>query len=462
MTHHKGHLIIPIETKVREFHAKTLLACVAAEAGFDVILGPQRTITRHLHLLPRGIYLDKSVAGTKVNHFTRLHDLGFRVVAWCEEGLTYRDRAAYLNERISTKSLSLVDLFFSWGDQQADAILDKAPEAQNKIVRAGNPRLDILRRELRGIFSDDAKKLRERYGNFILINTNFSRFNHFNGKNFVIDILKKRGVIENNDDEIFFRDWISHLGTLYEYFLDMVPKVAEAFPEQRIVLRPHPSENHDAWQRGLAGLSNVDVRHEGSVIPWLMASGAVIHNSCTTGVEAYLLGRPVISYRPVTHDTFDSPLPNALSHDAPDIDTLTSLLGSLLTTDAPTERTADPARERIASEYIAGLRDALSAERIVAALLERGLNDPAGGTSFFTRLPRVAQGAARARISALRDGLLGQRGKAGYARQKLPGIELHEVENLIQSIQRLRSQCRGIAARPAANIPSCFLVSRET
>jgi len=33
------HVYIGIETKVREFEAKMLLACVAAEAGFDVKLG---------------------------------------------------------------------------------------------------------------------------------------------------------------------------------------------------------------------------------------------------------------------------------------------------------------------------------------------------------------------------------------------------------------------------------------
>ena len=37
-------VIIPIETKVREFHSKLLLSCVLAENGVRVILGGSQQI----------------------------------------------------------------------------------------------------------------------------------------------------------------------------------------------------------------------------------------------------------------------------------------------------------------------------------------------------------------------------------------------------------------------------------
>ena len=41
-------LLIPIETKAREFHGKILLSCFAAEAGLHVILGEQNELRNHL------------------------------------------------------------------------------------------------------------------------------------------------------------------------------------------------------------------------------------------------------------------------------------------------------------------------------------------------------------------------------------------------------------------------------
>ena len=96
MSGHRPWLLLPIETKVREFHAKLLLAAVAAEQGFQVLLGEQNAMLAQRRHLPRGIYLDKSVARTKTANFRRLKAAGNRVAAWCEEGLVYRDRDTYL------------------------------------------------------------------------------------------------------------------------------------------------------------------------------------------------------------------------------------------------------------------------------------------------------------------------------------------------------------------------------
>ena len=74
----KPRLYIGIEIKVREFDAKLLLACVAAEAGYTVILGQQRVFKRRLEEMPRGIYLDKSVATAKAQKHLRLQNLVFK------------------------------------------------------------------------------------------------------------------------------------------------------------------------------------------------------------------------------------------------------------------------------------------------------------------------------------------------------------------------------------------------
>ena len=64
-------LYIPVETVVREFDAKMLLACVAAEAGYDVVLGNQKIFMQKLECMPRGIFLDKSATAASVYQVPR-------------------------------------------------------------------------------------------------------------------------------------------------------------------------------------------------------------------------------------------------------------------------------------------------------------------------------------------------------------------------------------------------------
>ena len=105
----------PLRPKCGNSHAKILQSAVTAERGFDVVLGEQNAMIRQMPCLPRGVYVDKSVARTKTQPFRRLTAAGNKVAAWCEEGLVYRDRDNYLHERVSGDSLAHTDMFFAWG-----------------------------------------------------------------------------------------------------------------------------------------------------------------------------------------------------------------------------------------------------------------------------------------------------------------------------------------------------------
>ena len=302
-------MLLPIEIKAREFDAKILQSAVAAERGFDVVLGEQNAMIRQMRSLPRGVYIDKSVARTKTQPFQRLRAAGNSVAAWCEEGLVYIDRDTYLHERVSEASLALADMFFAWGPVQANDVGSHVSAAKDKILVTGNPRFDVLRPELRGLFDRERDALRQRFGRYILVATNFGRYNHFMGYDFHLAALKKRGTITTPEQIAFYRRWREYLGELYRGFALALPVLARAFPDHHIVVRPHPSEDHEAWRRETHGLDAVTVAFDGSAIPWIAGADALIHNSCTTGVEAYLLGKPVIAFRPATDDTYDSYLP---------------------------------------------------------------------------------------------------------------------------------------------------------
>lgn len=434
-------LLLPIEIKAREFHAKVLQAAVAAERGFNVVLGEQNAMVRQLPWLPRGLYVDKSVSRTKFKPFTRARSLGNQVAAWCEEGLVYRDRDAYLHERVANESLALAERFFAWGEVQARDVGTKAPEAAAKIAVTGNPRFDVLRPELRGIFDDDVAAIRQAHGRFLLLATNFSRYNHFMGDKVWIDFLRRRGSAETDAKVAFYRRWHDYIGTLYQGFVAVVPALARAFPNRKIVVRPHPSENHDAWRRAVAGVPNVAVVFEGNAIPWIAAADALIHNSCTTGVEGYMLGRPVIAYRPATDDVLDSFLPNAVSRKAQTPDELTALLYEAIEGRLAPE--ADAATH--VARYIANSSGPLAADRIGASLQDLGVPAHAYAPGLGARA-RLAGQTAALRLAPISRRLRLGRGADAYARQKFPGLGLGEVQDALARLQQVSGRFAGVRA----------------
>ena len=80
-------LIIPVENQVRELDAKLLLACVAAERGFPVVLGSRHYINFAMPFLPRGLFLAKSMRSLSRLMLNLIRGLGHDIVAWDEESL---------------------------------------------------------------------------------------------------------------------------------------------------------------------------------------------------------------------------------------------------------------------------------------------------------------------------------------------------------------------------------------
>jgi len=447
-------VFLPMETKNREFHGKLLLSCVAAEAGFRAILCEQQELRRLVHRSPPGIYVDKSVVASKAGHFRDLRRMGHRVVAWCEEGLVYRNRDMYLRQRIAPETFEYVDRFFTWGSAQAADVATKIPEAPLKTLATGNPRFDLLRKPFRTLYETEAERLHRQHGSFVLINTNFSRYNHFYSPEYQLQRWKKRGRIRTPEDEQFFWDWSGYIGKLFHSFVDMTRELSQRLPDVTIVVRPHPSENHDRWKEAVAGPANVMVCHEGPVIPWIMASRALVHNSCTTGVEAFLLGRPVVAYMPVTSSTFDDRVPNGVSLKVTSVDELATVLRCIVDTGAEPEAADLAARRALAGEYVANMDGEFACDRIVAELLR------------VSDLPGLESGGAGSRLRLavslwwrrLRRAV---RRSRSHSKQKFPGLTLQEVEEAVAAFRRVSNRFAGVTAIPVPGMQNGFQLTQK-
>jgi surface carbohydrate biosynthesis protein len=360
-------LILPCETRNREFDSKLLLACVAAERGFDAYLGAKREINISAARLPRSIYVQKSLSKRSYRMYDILDRVGHWIVSTDEEGIVYQSLERYWQIKIHPRTLHKVRALFAWGADN-ERIWRTHPAFHGAPIEvSGNPRIDLLRPELRSYFQDQADELRERFGSFVLVNSNFTLLNHFfpkwsRSRILVEDPEQRRSATELEVDSAFH--WMS----LFRAFQEMLPVIARRFPDRCFVVRPHPSESHDAWKQAAAGLPNVHVLHEGNIVPWLHAAEAIVHTGCTTALEAYVVGTPAIAYQPVADDRYDMELPNAVSYLATDLSELTKLLEATFDGVITSDREEEARKRAVMDEFIAGRSGRLVCDRMVDAL----------------------------------------------------------------------------------------------
>jgi surface carbohydrate biosynthesis protein len=373
-------LIIPVEIAARELDAKLLLACLSAGRGHPTILGCRFDLDLRADQLPPGVRLEKGVTDASYKMFRNLRDLGYALAAWDEEALVYYSDHAYAETRFSRRSAALVQLMMAWGDDNSRLWTQAAQYPGTPIVVTGNARADLLRPAFRDLHNEEAAAIRGAYGDFILINSNFGSVNFYHAAR---ETKFDRYVIAHRADGLR-----THRIALFQAFLELVPIVAQAFPDRKIVVRPHPAEDHRPWSEIAAAWANVEVVHSGSVLPWLTAATAVIHNGCTTAIEAFLLGVPAIAYRPIVSEVHDIHLPNAVSHNAFDTDALIRLLAARIDRRL-NDRAILQQGDGILARFIAARDGPLAAERILDAV--RHLTPPpmSGFRSKVRRLHRA-------------------------------------------------------------------------
>lgn len=433
-------LILPVENQTRELDAKLLLACAAAERGFPVIIGSRALIHYGMASYPRGVYLAKSMRTLSEKMFAITRMLGHEIVAWDEEALVRAPDKTYYALRLSPKIMKVVSALLAWGPDDARVFRDYPGYAGAPIHVTGNPRIDVMRSEVRGYFDEHVARLRERYGDFVLINTNFGWVNHYLPK-----MMEINANATPNDE--YIPGVIVHRRAMYAHFREMVPMLASAFPERTILVRPHPIESHVPWQEIASQHKNVVVAADGNVVPWLMACDALVHNGCTTAVEAAVLGTPAVAYQPVQSNQHDDNLPNALSHRAPDDESLRSTLREIL---GGRVAALDSAESRRLVDLHIGARDgALAVDRMVDVLDDMGFRTrPPPSPGLRRHLEgwmRTQLRTASKKMNARREG---HRNSIEYHDHRFPEVPNEEMRSRVVRFARQLGRFEDVRVTP--------------
>lgn len=455
MSKPRRQLTLPVEIFNREFDAKVLLSCFATERGFSVILGAKREINLNLASLPKSIYLPLNLHNRNQITAQLLTRLGHTLVGADEEAIVYCSPEVYVKEKLGTVVFPQPQLFLAWGPENARIWKMQHNYNGMPIHITGNPRVDLLRPELRPYWTKHVESIHEKFGKIILINTNFGKLNNFRPNKGDEKKTLDRARISPSDVDEFDLGMARHRLALFQHFQEMVGQMAAAFPAHTILIRPHPSESHETWKQAANGHGNVQVHIEGHVIPWLMAADAIIHNSCTTGLEGYLLERPVFSYQPIVSDRFDKQLPNTVSRQATSPRELIELVNTALSSGQPGKLNGSEAKTRLIEQNLTSFQGPFASENVVNTL--EAFDDtfsqppPNWGTVFAAKsyaLGRKLRRGFNAQFG-MRDPNRSQR--YDYLHHIFPEITQAHIEERIERFQHVLARFQHIRVRPLRN-----------
>lgn len=306
-------IYIHIEVFSRELDSKLLLAVLAASKGHEALIINEILDDFKIKFVDPGIYHTKSLnpIGNKIQRHKKLIDNGFAVTSIDEEGgLVDYGYEIFAKRRYSAETVNQASAIFGWGDEDIKTLKKTYPLYSNKIHKTGSPRADMWK-NLFNNYWETPKKLPKKP--YVLISSNLALGNNVNSLENNIYKWKNKGYYDR--EPLLLK---KHFGLAAENFLMMYEyieavKKLSLNSEYDVVLRPHPNENIEAWKIYLGDIVNVHVIREGSIDAWVNNAFVVVHNGCTTAIEASISNKQVISYTPF-HQEYSRDFANDIGH----------------------------------------------------------------------------------------------------------------------------------------------------
>jgi surface carbohydrate biosynthesis protein len=378
--------------------------------------------------------------------FKAMRQLGLEIATLDEEALVHLPAEIYYSRRLSPEAMAYVSRLFAWGKDNAELWRQYSYMPDNLPIHiTGNPRNDMLRPEIRGFYEKEVNALRRKYGDYIMVNTNFNHVNAFYPSMNLFQPVKNKaetprfGRAARGMTLEYAQGLWAHKQAVFEDFQRLIPALDKVFSDYTIIVRPHPTENQEVYQGIADQCERVRVTNEGNVVPWLMGAKALIHNGCTTGVEAYVMRVPAISYRATINEAYDNGfyrLPNKLSHQSFDFEELRVMLQRILAGDLGA---ADgDQREALIDHNLVAQDGPLACERMVDVfedMLESRSESSASG--LRDRLEGWYRATRRGLKKRHKSHRRGSHLKPEYQRHRYPEISLEEVRRRILRFQQI-------------------------
>ena len=317
---------IPIEIAARELDGVLYLALHLAARGLPTLLG-ERMVNQYVLSSRKPVVYFDSDQDLSVNEAVLA--AGGRVVNLNPEGLNQWDRVEVVDNLL--RILPCVTRICAWGERQAALLRARMPQDKAGLVAVtGYPSFDLAHRDFLPYYRDE-DLVRQHGEDYILMNTSFTS-NHVMGFDHYVAMLgrmKEWQIYKDGKFLEFKRRAAEYQRQMLEPFVDLARRLAQRFPERHVVIRPHPVENMEFYRSRTRDLANIFVDRTGSVRHWIATARAVIHHDCTTGLEALLMGKPVIQFRPFFDAELAAPIVSSLGIPATTADQALELVAEL-------------------------------------------------------------------------------------------------------------------------------------
>jgi surface carbohydrate biosynthesis protein len=392
------------------------------------------------------VYVGKHILNLNPNSVTDRYEAmkaqGHRVVFLHEEGAIFNgDRAAWergLIRKFDPRWMRSEDMICAWGEAQAEVYRNMAPELTGSIRITGHPRFDLCKDRYRPLYAAESDALRREFGKFLLVNTNFTLSNSMQGW----DWCMQRDSIDAADRAARSRafDYFGYDLRRVTYYIQLMSRLSDAFPDRQIVLRPHPSERMDIYEMLLKHVPRVHIRKSGSLVAWLHAAEVLIHTDCTTALEAYAARLPIIHYRQEDDERF-------LCADAAGFGTQCRTAAEVIAAtrsvlDGAHDATVEPQALAQTESVIHNLSPARDGFGLLADAANEALEE-IGPTTEITSSLRVfetkgqklrAKAWLRQRFPILRSR---KTSRNAHAREKFPGLDAEVIQAKLDIIQQI-------------------------
>lgn len=425
-------LFLGIETISRELDSCILLAHAAMQRDWDVVLASRSQALWSALATKHGVLIQTS--GERGQRYPqRPEDYPeLRYIQFHQEGLAPRNDEELLSRY--PPELDFAHRVMLFGERQADVLREHRQHYADRLTVVGSPRFDLLRPEYRAAIG--ARRTHDAIGDqpYVLINTSFKAGNissvdpNFelmyaqNAGPWGMEVLSRRRQLQTR---------------LVAAYVDLIRDLRATDPALRVVLRPHPSEDHDTWRRLLAGIAGVEVVYRLSAAEWIDRSTVMIHTGCTTGVEGRFLGRNVLRFNPFADESDEPPLPNAVSVA---VGAAADVVDHARRDDASERRELSAEEVAILTPWLANTQGALAVNRILDEIERLEVTAPRQPllptlARSMTASPRQAAGRV------FRAGHRARRALGGAMRhiteQKFPDLTVDDVVPMLRAFEAL-------------------------
>tara|TARA_B110000027_G_scaffold133855_1_gene163610 strand:+ start:5750 stop:7138 length:1389 start_codon:yes stop_codon:yes gene_type:complete len=297
-------ILLPLEIKDRELHAKLFLATKIIEnSKFDVVIGEKNKVY-NLFKHNTNVYL-LSKGGPKLgfrfkknkyrNNFLGILD---------EEGPILNLDKHEKNTRLHKNILNNIDDYFLWGKKDYTSNKKIFKSYNKTLCIYGHPKFDLHKKKNILFYKKEINQFKIKYKKFIFVASSFpvdqvmnkKSFNKFRFYNF--EMGKKETLIKKNFDK-----YLEIEKNNYINLIRLLEKIAINNPDINIVFRPHPRQDIEIVKRRFSKkIKNIKIIYKDVITPWIAACDIYLHSGCSSFLEAASLEKKIIYFSQNDHE----------------------------------------------------------------------------------------------------------------------------------------------------------------